>query len=112
MQAPSCPPPPPSSVSLANIRLLTALSIPVRVIVITIVCTRAAGRMSYMKAIDQWLKKTGMPEARLGLLAAANPQAVARIRAGTAQVQTLNAVLSYIRKNPPARSTGRSSSTS
>lgn len=69
--------------------------------------------MEHMKAIDAWLKKSGMPEARLGLLAAANPQAVARIRAGTAQVQTLNAVLSYIRKNPPQSSRGgRSSSTS
>lgn len=69
--------------------------------------------MPWMKAIDKWLKKTGMPEARLGLLAAANPHAVARIRDGTAQVRTLNAVLNYIRKNPPhQRSTGRSSSTS
>lgn len=64
-----------------------------------------------MKEIDKWLEKTGVPEARLGLLAAANPHAVERIRAGTAQVQTLNAVLNYIRKNPPG-SGERSSSTS
>ena len=54
-----------------------------------------------MQEIEEWLEKTGVPESRLGLLAAANPHAVERIRAGTAQIQTLDAVLNYIRKNPP-----------
>jgi hypothetical protein len=79
-------------------------------IVITIVDI-VARRMQWMKEIDRWLEKTGVQEARLGLLAAANPHAVARIRAGTAQIQTLNAVLNYIRKNPPKKGE-RSSSTS
>jgi hypothetical protein len=56
-----------------------------------------------MKVIDKWLKRTGTPEWKLGVLAAANAKAVARIRAGTARVETLNDVLSYIRRNPPAR---------
>lgn len=59
--------------------------------------------MTYMKVIDRWLKKTGVPEARLGLLAAANPRAVERIRSGTATVDTLNAVLRYIKANPAKR---------
>lgn len=57
-----------------------------------------------MKAIDAWLKRTGMLESRLGLLACANPYAVGRIRAGTARVETLNEVLNYIRRNPAQRS--------
>jgi hypothetical protein len=56
-----------------------------------------------MKAIDTWLKQTGMPEWKLGSLAAANPKAVERIRNGTARVETLDAVLSYIRANPSGR---------
>lgn len=50
--------------------------------------------------IDRWLKATKMSESRLGLLSAANPRAVERIRDGTAQVETLRAVLRYIRLNP------------
>ena len=61
----------------------------------------------YMKVIDKWLKKTGIPEARLGLLSCANPRAVERIRAGTARVETLSDVLNYIRKNPPSRKSAR-----
>lgn len=49
--------------------------------------------------IESWLKKTGMAESRLGLLACANPRAVDRIRDGSARITTLRAVLSYIRTN-------------
>lgn len=66
-----------------------------------------------MKAIDQWLKRTGVPEWKLGMLAAANAKAIGRIRNGTARVETLNDVLSYIRRNPakrtPKKKTGASS---
>ena len=58
---------------------------------------------SYMKAIDKWLRQTGMPEWKLGTLAAANAKAVERIRNGTARVETLNDVLNYMRRNPPPR---------
>ena len=54
-----------------------------------------------MKVIDKWLAKTGMAEGRLGLLACANPKAIERIRTGRARIETLNAVLSYIKRNPP-----------
>ncbi len=57
--------------------------------------------------IDKWLVATGMAESRLGLLAAANPRAVARIREGTARVDTLASVLKYIRQNPPHKSAGK-----
>ncbi len=53
--------------------------------------------------IEKWLKHTGMTESRLGLLAAANPRAVERIRDGTAQVATLQAVLKYIHNNPATK---------
>lgn len=53
-----------------------------------------------IEAIERWLQATGMTESRLGLLAAANPRAVARIRDGTAHIATLQAVLKYIRANP------------
>lgn len=49
--------------------------------------------------IERWLAKTGMKEGRLGMLAAANPKAMERIRDGTARVETLRAVLRYIRAN-------------
>ena len=51
-------------------------------------------------AIDKWLKALGMAESRLGMLSAANPHAIARIRAGTARIETLRAVLDYIKTNP------------
>jgi hypothetical protein len=57
-----------------------------------------------MKAIDGWLKKAKVTEERLGLLACANSRAIGRIRNGTARVETLNAVLEYIRRNPAKRS--------
>jgi hypothetical protein len=68
--------------------------------------------VGHMKVIDRWLKKSGMSESRLGLLAAANPRAVERIRAGGATISTLNAVLRYIQMNPVSRTGKRSSSTS
>jgi hypothetical protein len=54
--------------------------------------------------IETWLLATGVTPSRLGLLAAANPRAVPRIKDGSAQVATLMAVLKYIRDNPPAGS--------
>lgn len=56
-----------------------------------------------MDEIEKWLKQTKTKESRLGLLAAANPRAIGRIRNGTARVETLNAVLRYIRENPARR---------
>ena len=56
--------------------------------------------MDYLKEIDAWLAKTKTAVSRLGMLAAANPKAVERIRDGTARVETLNRVLAYIRANP------------
>jgi hypothetical protein len=50
--------------------------------------------------IDRWLKATKMAESRLGMLSSANPHAISRIRAGTARIDTLQAVLDYIEKNP------------
>ena len=50
--------------------------------------------------IDAWLKATGTAEYRLGLLACANPRAIARIRSGTARIETMDAVLQYIADNP------------
>jgi hypothetical protein len=56
--------------------------------------------MTEVEKIEAWLAATGVSESRLGLLAAANPRAVARIRSGTARVETLKAVMRYIRRNP------------
>jgi len=56
--------------------------------------------MNGITEINRWLKKTGMKESRLGLLTTANPKAVARIRNGTAQIRTLEAILAYIRSHP------------
>jgi hypothetical protein len=50
--------------------------------------------------IDAWLRASGMSESRLGNLAAANSAAIKRIRNGSARVDTLHAVLRYIRANP------------
>lgn len=50
--------------------------------------------------IDAFLKATGMPESRLGLLACANARAVARVRNGTATVETLRAIVDYIDSHP------------
>ena len=53
-----------------------------------------------MDEINAWLKATGMGESRLGQLACANPHAIRRIRAQTAPIKTLTAVLAYIREHP------------
>ena len=57
-----------------------------------------------VRKISRWLEASGMPEARLGLLSAANSGAVERIRNGTARIDTLQAVLKYIERNPAAGS--------
>lgn len=59
--------------------------------------------MEYLTEIESWLKATKMADSRLGMLAAANPKAVERIRDGTGRVQTLESVLTYIRANPARR---------
>lgn len=56
--------------------------------------------MTAIQEIEDWLRKTGMADSRLGQLATANQLAIARIRNGTARVATLDAVLNYIRANP------------
>jgi ABC-type phosphate/phosphonate transport system substrate-binding protein len=56
-----------------------------------------------IKKIDRWLSQTKTSESRLGLLSAANAGAIQRIRNGTAQIATLQAVLRYIEANPPGR---------
>ena len=56
--------------------------------------------MAMIDEIDAWLAKTKVAESRLGMLATANPRAVERIRDGTARVETLERVLTYIRANP------------
>lgn len=53
-----------------------------------------------IRGIDAWLKATGMSESRLGLLAAANPRAIERIRSGAATIETLRKVLHYITDHP------------
>ena len=50
--------------------------------------------------IDRWLADTGTAESRLGLLSTANAGAIKRIRNGTAQIATLQAVLEYIETHP------------
>jgi hypothetical protein len=50
--------------------------------------------------IEKWLKQSGMKESRLGLLACANPRAIQRVRDKTATLQTLEAILAYIERNP------------
>ena len=47
-----------------------------------------------------------MKESRLGLLAAANPRAIERIRSGDAKIKTLDAVLAYIKANPVKKRRG------
>lgn len=50
--------------------------------------------------IEQWLKKTGTKESRLGLLACANARAIDGIRSGNGTVKNLNKVLQFIEANP------------
>jgi len=54
--------------------------------------------------IETWLKHSKVAESRLGMLSAANPHAISRIRAGSARIETLQAVLDYIERNPVKRS--------
>lgn len=56
-----------------------------------------------IKKIDEWLAASGMAESRLGLLACANPRAVERVRNGTGSVDTLRALVDYVRRNPAHR---------
>lgn len=53
-----------------------------------------------IKKIEAWLAATGMKESRLGLLACANPRAVERVRNGTGSVDSLRALIEYIRLHP------------
>ncbi len=53
-----------------------------------------------VEKIERWLKQTGMTESRLGLLACANPRAVQRVRDKTATLQTFEALLTYMERNP------------
>ena len=59
-----------------------------------------------IEQIDKWLKATGMAESRLGMLACANTRAIKRVREKTASLETLEAILEYI-KNHPAKATGK-----
>ena len=60
--------------------------------------------MADLQKIDTWLSRIGLSEAYLGALACRNARAVARIRAGTATLSTLESVLSYIKANPAKKS--------
>lgn len=53
-----------------------------------------------IKKIDAWLEKADIPESRLGMLACANQRAIERIRNKKASIETFEAVMEYIRKNP------------
>jgi len=52
-----------------------------------------------IKEIDAFLKVSKMKEYRLGLLACANPRAVERVRSGKASVETLRAIIDYVREH-------------
>lgn len=51
-----------------------------------------------IKEIEAFLTRTGMKESRLGLLACANPRAVERVRDGSARVETLRALVEFVRE--------------
>lgn len=53
-----------------------------------------------IRKIDEWLSKTGMAESRLGMLSCANQRAVERVRNRTASLETFQAIIDYITKNP------------
>ena len=55
-----------------------------------------------IRKIQDWLQATGMKPSRLGLLACANPRAVDRVLNGTGSVDSLRALIDYIRENPAA----------
>lgn len=50
-----------------------------------------------LREIEAFLRRTGMKASRLGLLACANPRAVERARDGSARVETLRALVEYVR---------------
>lgn len=52
-----------------------------------------------IREIDAFLKASKMKEYRLGLLACANPRAVERVRSGKASVETLRAIIDYVREH-------------
>ena len=52
-----------------------------------------------IKEIDAFLKASKMKEYRLGLLACANPRAVERVKSGKASVETLRAIIDYVREH-------------
>lgn len=49
-----------------------------------------------IRKIESYLERTGIKESRLGLLACANPRAVARVRNKSASIETMEALLEYI----------------
>ena len=53
-----------------------------------------------IKEIEAWLIATGMKASRLGLLACANARAVDRVRAGSASIDSLRALLIYVKDHP------------
>jgi hypothetical protein len=69
-------------------------------------CKKSSMGKAEIKSIEDWLKASGMKESRLGLLAAANPRAIERIRSGDAKIKTLDAVLAYIKANPVKKRRG------
>lgn len=60
-----------------------------------------------IRKIETWLKATGVTPSRLGLLAAANPRAIERIRNGSATIETLRQVAAYVRANPARKEKSR-----
>lgn len=53
--------------------------------------------------IEKWLVAAGLEESTLGVYACGNPRAVERIRIGSASIDTMRAVLAYIKENSPVR---------
>lgn len=54
-----------------------------------------------IRKIEEWLEATGTKPSRLGMLACANPRAVDRVMNGTGSVDSLRAIVDYIKRNPP-----------
>lgn len=52
-----------------------------------------------IKEIDAFLKAKKMKPYRLGLLACANPKAVERVKSGKGSVETLKALVDYVREH-------------
>lgn len=51
-----------------------------------------------IQEIEAFLSETGMMDSRLGLLACANPRAMARVRDGSARIRTLEEILAFVRR--------------